>query len=49
MQDRSPEESVIGKENRVMFDLLCLVVVILFFALGAAFVRGCEKLEKEEE
>jgi hypothetical protein len=32
-----------------MFDLFCLTVIVLFFALGAAFARGCEKLEKEEE
>jgi hypothetical protein len=32
-----------------MFDLLCLAVIIVFFAVGAAFIRGCEKLENEEE
>ena len=32
-----------------MFDLFCLAVIILFFAVGAAFVRGCENLEREEE
>jgi hypothetical protein len=32
-----------------MFDLFSLVVIVLFFAVGAAFVRGCEKLEREEE
>ena len=32
-----------------MFGLFCLAVVIVFFAVGTAFVLGCEKLEKEEE
>ena len=31
-----------------MFDLLCVAVIIVFFAVGAAFVRGCERLEREE-
>ena len=32
-----------------MFDLFCLALVVIFFAVGAAFTRGCEKLENEEE
>ena len=32
-----------------MFDLFCLAVIIVFFAIGAAFVRGCEKLEQEDD
>jgi hypothetical protein len=32
-----------------MFDLICLATVVLFFAVGATFVRGCEKLKGEEE
>jgi hypothetical protein len=31
-----------------MFDLFCLAVAIVFFAVGAAFVLGCERLEREE-
>jgi hypothetical protein len=31
-----------------MFDLFCLVVMVVFFAVGAAFAHGCEKLEREE-
>jgi len=30
-----------------MFDLLCLGLTILFFAVAVLFVRGCEALEKE--
>lgn len=29
-------------------DVFFVVVAILFFAVGAAFVRGCEKLEEAE-
>lgn len=36
------------KENRAMFDLICIAVVVLFFAVAAAFARGCERLETEE-
>jgi len=32
-----------------MFDLLCVGITLLFFAVAAAFVRGCEALEKEED
>ena len=30
-----------------MLDLLCIVVTLVFFAVAAAFARGCEALEKE--
>ena len=32
-----------------MFDLLCLVLIVLFFFGAAAFTRGCEALEREED
>lgn len=32
-----------------MLDLLCLGLTVLFFAVAALFVRGCEALEREEE
>ncbi len=32
-----------------MLDLLAIVLTVLFFALAAAFARGCEGLEHEEE
>ncbi len=32
-----------------MFDLICLALIVLFFAVGAAFVRGCEKLQNEQK
>jgi hypothetical protein len=32
-----------------MFDLLCLVLIVLFFFGAAAFARGCESLEREED
>ncbi len=32
-----------------MFDLTCVGLTILFFAVAAWFVRGCEALEKEED
>lgn len=32
-----------------MFDLLCFGLTVLFFAVAALFVRGCEALEKEED
>ena len=30
-----------------MFDLVCVAITLLFFAVAVAFVRGCEALEKE--
>ncbi len=35
--------------GRSVFDLVCLALIALFFAVSAAFARGCEKLEREEE
>ena len=32
-----------------MFDLLCLVLIVAFFFVAAAFARGCEALEREED
>jgi hypothetical protein len=32
-----------------MFDLLCLVLTVLFFLVAAAFTRGCEALEREKD
>jgi len=32
-----------------MFDLICIGLSVLFFAVAALFVRGCEMLEKEED
>jgi len=32
-----------------MFDLLAIVLTVLFFAVAAAFTRGCEKLEREKD
>jgi hypothetical protein len=32
-----------------MFDLLCLALIVLFFGGAAAFVLGCEALEREED
>ena len=32
-----------------MFDLLCVALVVLFFVVTAAFVRGCELLEREDD
>ena len=29
-------------------DFLYVIVAVLFFAVSAAFVRGCRKLEEEE-
>jgi len=37
-----------GRENRKVFDLICLALIVLFFVVGAAFARGCERLEREE-
>lgn len=31
-----------------MFDILCILIVLAFFAVGASFTRGCDKLLKEE-
>jgi hypothetical protein len=31
-----------------MLDLFFLTLILLFFVVGTAFVRGCERLEKEE-
>jgi len=32
-----------------MFDLICIALVVAFFAVAALFVRGCEALEREED
>jgi hypothetical protein len=32
-----------------MFDLLCIAMVVLFFAGCVAFTRGCEVLEREDD
>ena len=32
-----------------MFDLICVVLTLLFFAVALLFVRGCEALEREED
>jgi hypothetical protein len=32
-----------------MFDLLCVVITLLFFAVAVAYVRGCEALEREDD
>jgi hypothetical protein len=32
-----------------MLDLICIGLVLLFFALSAWLVRGCEALEKDED
>ena len=32
-----------------MLDALFVALTILFFAVSAAFVRGCAKLEEEEK
>jgi hypothetical protein len=32
-----------------MLDLLCVGLTLLFFAIAALFVRGCEALEHEED
>jgi len=31
-----------------MLDIFYVLITVLFFAVGAAFVRGCARLEKEE-
>ena len=31
-----------------MQDIFFIVVTVIFFVVGAAFTRGCERLEKEE-
>jgi len=36
------------QENRAMFDLICLAIIVLFIAVAAALVRGCERLAMEE-
>jgi hypothetical protein len=32
-----------------MFDLLCVAITLLFFAVAVAYVRGCETLEREDD
>jgi hypothetical protein len=36
------------KENRAMFDLICVAIITLFVAVAAVLARGCERLETEE-
>ncbi len=31
-----------------MFDLICLLIFAVFFVVAILFVRGCERLEDEE-
>jgi hypothetical protein len=38
-----------AKEDPVMSDLLAIALTIVFFAVAAAFTRGCEKLEREKD
>ena len=35
-----------GDEN--MLDIIFIVVTALFFALGVVYVRGCERLKRDE-
>jgi len=37
------------KEIHPMFDLFCVGITLLFFAVAVAFVRGCAALEKEQD
>lgn len=32
-----------------MLDLICVALTLAFFAVAAAFVRGCEALEREAD
>lgn len=32
-----------------MFDVLCLALIVVFFLVSAAFTRGCEALQREED
>jgi len=32
-----------------MFDLLCVGITLLFFAVAVVYVRGCEALEREDD
>jgi hypothetical protein len=32
-----------------MLDLLCLVLIVLFFIVAAAFTCGCEALQREDD
>jgi hypothetical protein len=31
-----------------MSDLICVAIMVAFFAIAAAFARGCERQEREE-
>jgi hypothetical protein len=33
--------------EEVAMDILCVALILAFFAVAAAFVRGCHKLEEE--
>jgi hypothetical protein len=35
--------------NGIMFDLVCLVLLLLFFVVAAAYTRGCERLQHEDD
>ena len=37
------------KVNDIMFDLLCLVLIVFFFVVAAAYARGCERLQREDD
>jgi hypothetical protein len=47
-QSRGGASGRAGRENRKVFDLICPAIIVLFFVVGAAFARGCERLEREE-
>jgi hypothetical protein len=36
------------KKVTVMSDIMFVLIAVAFFAVGASFVRGCDKLSKEE-
>ena len=44
-----PAPAHLRKEDRIVFDLFCLALIVVFFFVAAAFTRGCEALEKEED
>lgn len=48
MPGRTGSGTAAGGDSR-MLDLICIGLVLLFFALSAWLVRGCEALEKEED
>ncbi len=45
----APDHGGILETEHDMFDLICPATFAAFFLVAAAFIRGCERLEDQED